>query len=97
MDQVNLSFFFQAEDGIRDATVTGVQTCALPISDDRIVNSRKFERDLSTRTPCCVTAAGRRGAARDSRFCTSTCARSGFVPGSNDSVIEPLPLACDTD
>src|SRR5207245_7956767 len=26
-------FFFQAEDGIRDATVTGVQTCALPISD----------------------------------------------------------------
>src|SRR5688572_30955989 len=27
-------FFFQAEDGIRDLTVTGVQTCALPISDD---------------------------------------------------------------
>src|SRR2546430_3909840 len=26
-------FFFQAEDGIRDLTVTGVQTCALPISD----------------------------------------------------------------
>src|SRR5207248_6702155 len=24
-------FFFQAEDGIRDRTVTGVQTCALPI------------------------------------------------------------------
>src|SRR5207248_8058911 len=27
------SFFFQAEDGIRDRTVTGVQTCALPIWD----------------------------------------------------------------
>src|SRR5699024_11562592 len=27
-----LSFFFQAEDGIRDRNVTGVQTCALPIS-----------------------------------------------------------------
>src|SRR5690606_40529905 len=27
-----LSFFFQAEDGIRDFHVTGVQTCALPIS-----------------------------------------------------------------
>src|SRR2546430_10346559 len=26
-------FFFQAEDGIRDLTVTGVQTCALPICD----------------------------------------------------------------
>src|SRR5437762_14032849 len=27
-------FFFQAEDGIRDTSVTGVQTCALPISVD---------------------------------------------------------------
>src|SRR5207302_2727097 len=27
-----LAFFFQAEDGIRDFHVTGVQTCALPIS-----------------------------------------------------------------
>src|SRR5260370_6875464 len=26
-----ISFFFQAEDGIRDSSVTGVQTCALPI------------------------------------------------------------------
>src|SRR2546425_9321187 len=32
-------FFFQAEDGIRDKLVTGVQTCALPISRvcDRLV------------------------------------------------------------
>src|SRR5437016_7553499 len=31
-------FFFQAEDGIRDWSVTGVQTCALPISvDTRII------------------------------------------------------------
>ena len=29
---VYLFFFFQAEDGIRDDLVTGVQTCALPIS-----------------------------------------------------------------
>src|SRR2546430_6518199 len=29
---IGYSFFFQAEDGIRDLTVTGVQTCALPIS-----------------------------------------------------------------
>src|SRR2546425_10337190 len=28
----SLFFFFQAEDGIRDKLVTGVQTCALPIS-----------------------------------------------------------------
>src|SRR5689334_1051454 len=30
-------FFFQAEDGIRDGTVTGVQTCALPISWERLM------------------------------------------------------------
>src|SRR5690349_24594193 len=29
---MNFLFFFQAEDGIRDLYVTGVQTCALPIS-----------------------------------------------------------------
>src|SRR5687767_15308320 len=32
-------FFFQAEDGIRDKLVTGVQTCALPISGMRTQNS----------------------------------------------------------
>src|SRR3989442_2320055 len=32
-------FFFQAEDGIRDADVTGVQTCALPISEDEVAKS----------------------------------------------------------
>src|SRR5690606_39469507 len=30
-------FFFQAEDGIRDFHVTGVQTCALPISRSEVV------------------------------------------------------------
>src|SRR5260370_12080149 len=30
---LSLFFFFQAEDGIRDSSVTGVQTCALPILD----------------------------------------------------------------
>src|SRR5260370_10266046 len=32
--KVDSFFFFQAEDGIRDSSVTGVQTCALPISHD---------------------------------------------------------------
>src|SRR5438105_10747329 len=32
VDELFLIFFFQAEDGIRDPLVTGVQTCALPIS-----------------------------------------------------------------
>src|SRR5437763_11347527 len=37
-------FFFQAEDGIRDTSVTGVQTCALPIS---ICYSVKANSNLS--------------------------------------------------
>src|SRR5437867_7910610 len=35
-------FFFQAEDGIRDRTVTGVQTCALPISEPASVEQQKM-------------------------------------------------------
>src|SRR2546430_6480489 len=40
-------FFFQAEDGIRDLTVTGVQTCALPIwpLDDLLVGTRDGAED----------------------------------------------------
>src|SRR5207245_5414972 len=38
-------FFFQAEDGIRDATVTGVQTCALPIC--QVLTRQAFENAIS--------------------------------------------------
>src|SRR5256885_4692020 len=34
-EYLRVFFFFQAEDGIRDYKVTGVQTCALPISPTR--------------------------------------------------------------
>src|SRR5205823_9555208 len=44
-------FFFQAEDGIRDKLVTGVQTCALPIS---------WLRHLATRTTCHRSASVKR-------------------------------------
>src|SRR2546429_4678240 len=42
-------FFFQAEDGIRDVAVTGVQTCALPIS-------RAPPRSGCKSLPICTTA-----------------------------------------
>src|SRR2546427_2105007 len=35
-------FFFQAEDGIRDLTVTGVQTCALPIFLSQIIDPHLY-------------------------------------------------------
>src|SRR2546426_9352220 len=37
---VYINFFFQAEDGIRDYKVTGVQTCALPIFAPRLKSSK---------------------------------------------------------
>src|SRR5690606_40182381 len=41
---VSCSFFFQAEDGIRDFHVTGVQTCALPIFILAACNSNEVAR-----------------------------------------------------
>src|SRR5947209_14131787 len=43
--QLNTVFFFQAEDGIRDIGVTGVQTCALPICLDR--TKKELQGDLA--------------------------------------------------
>src|SRR2546422_7140049 len=39
-------FFFQAEDGIRDVAVTGVQTCALPISELNAYGNRPWAEGL---------------------------------------------------
>src|SRR2546429_2407131 len=46
-------FFFQAEDGIRDVAVTGVQTCALPISLAIAVawSSAALATDVELRAP----------------------------------------------
>src|SRR6266496_5034716 len=65
-------FFFQAEDGIRDLYVTGVQTCALPIFDGRGGLEPAPQRDSERRLlrdhrPCLRRAAAdRRPAARQS-------------------------------
>src|SRR5260370_26593587 len=39
-------FFFQAEDGIRDSSVTGVQTCALPIYQGGATRAPRRIKDL---------------------------------------------------
>src|SRR5205823_1525351 len=61
-------FFFQAEDGIRDKLVTGVQTCALPISErslGRSVRSYCSSSDFVSRTFSSVTGGRpRRGGER---------------------------------
>src|SRR2546429_4217477 len=47
---VVLFFFFQAEDGIRDVAVTGVQTCALPICNASSRPSRSSARSCARPT-----------------------------------------------
>ena len=45
-------FFFQAEDGIRDVAVTGVQTCALPICGNmQILTATENRRKWATVDP----------------------------------------------
>src|SRR5260370_1998720 len=59
-------FFFQAEDGIRDSSVTGVQTCALPISEATPPSRRRASASTSAKAsgppargkarPCSIAA-----------------------------------------
>src|SRR5688572_15113762 len=53
-------FFFQAEDGIRDLTVTGVQTCALPIfrtTGKTHISAGRFRFHMAKRSPRWQTKA----------------------------------------
>src|SRR2546430_6379713 len=54
-DELFFFFFFQAEDGIRDLTVTGVQTCALPISSSR----RRRAAPSAAGSATCISGGGR--------------------------------------
>src|SRR3989442_1561880 len=75
-------FFFQAEDGIRDADVTGVQTCALPISSTRRGGGGpawafRLPRGSSRTTAAGSTSRARSAAALSSRSsCRAASARS---------------------
>src|SRR5256886_3193005 len=74
-------FFFQAEDGIRDLTVTGVQTCALPISIRKV-------KELATNIPDSFTALQFENQANP-EFHYETTARELFeqMDGNIDAVV----------
>ena len=76
-------FFFQAEDGIRDYDVTGVQTCALPI----LIAVSSVDGGL-------YNAAGL-GIARLQQYQEQTGGISGFDGGGQISNRELLALECD--
>src|SRR5687767_15472335 len=73
-------FFFQAEDGIRDKLVTGVQTCALPISRVRRADLENCKRSADPIFRVGETRAGgrpRRGATQSRRRDGERAQRSG--------------------
>src|SRR5690625_7237997 len=71
---IHLLFFFQAEDGIRDGHVTGVQTCALPISDVAIVRP---PRTVATSAPRAAAQPALPGARSEERRVGKECGAGG--------------------
>src|SRR6266540_3740933 len=88
-----LFFFFQAEDGIRDRDVTGVQTCALPISGRAIrrrpVNAAKGATITATR----ATPGGHRPEPRDRGAAVAAVAAGDRAPAATGRGSRP---ACTT-
>src|SRR5229473_7579905 len=79
-------FFFQAEDGIRDKLVTGVQTCALPISPRRSgAGRRNRRRSPQARWP------GRRSFNRRASGTPAAPTAQHSPEYSLDGAFEPLP------
>src|SRR5229473_5871378 len=70
-------FFFQAEDGIRDKLVTGVQTCALPIWPPRRIGWGGRNRR------CCLEQQGRFA---DSRIAADQDRRAGYEPAAANPI-----------
>src|SRR5437867_6600108 len=101
-------FFFQAEDGIRDRTVTGVQTCALPISWDRIARPAKSftKQQLLPRMKFFADDSGSCGAkTEDAGTCCGTgrwssslqCESRTHGAGSQDSWCGSIPVSGASD
>src|SRR5256886_6489183 len=78
-------FFFQAEDGIRDLTVTGVQTCALPISVEA-VSAPPATREFQTNQRMPISAHSR---SRTRRVSASDRPSSGEKPVRANAEMAP--------
>src|SRR5256885_9035710 len=73
-------FFFQAEDGIRDYKVTGVQTCALPI----YLPGANLDRDCRTERQLPQYQASQTRHRNGQRL------RSGRLPDTNQNSVERI-------
>src|SRR5256885_5020953 len=87
---MSVVFFFQAEDGIRDYKVTGVQTCALPISASAPSRAARYRdrhrlpqerpRSLPPTPPCSALLANANAAARSEERRVGKECRSRWSP-----------------
>src|SRR5215467_15748237 len=91
-------FFFQAEDGIRDYKVTGVQTCALPISIIRSSLATRYQLGISFQsgrpagTVMQLIEIGRCTAARTARSSAEAFCANAVAKASSGSQINPSPF-----
>src|SRR5947209_3338955 len=69
-------FFFQAEDGIRDIGVTGVQTCALPISGKRNAGAAQDTIGSFSNSVCRARSGKLKSIRTTSKATTPICVRS---------------------
>src|SRR3989338_10899136 len=86
-------FFFQEEDGIRDGTVTGVQTCALPILKCKPIlppGKRRKKKPVSPETSTPINSTFSSSATAISAKDSSPC----FAPSLNCEIaLFPSPLS----
>src|SRR3989441_7326699 len=90
-------FFFQAEDGIRDKLVTGVQTCALPIYPSQGMLNRVFSHMEKTRfnIPWLGSVLASADTDAYSVNCGSRCSMKSFGRSISASTIKKAsPTAC---
>src|SRR6478672_3081083 len=92
-NSINLCFFFffQAEDGIRDLIVTGVQTCALPISGLRYSTLARIVAATPSVTELSLTRGvfPTRSAMCSAYFTLAILSDAGHRPGPPRTSIDP--------
>src|SRR2546429_8060461 len=100
--EIDFFFFFQAEDGIRDVAVTGVQTCALPILFPRRGRNPRLDLAATLQTgrrallPARARPPRNRGndpGESSPRGSTTTA----NAPSTNDTPTDDEPPSCTVD
>src|SRR6266704_5077607 len=104
-DEKQFFFFFQAEDGIRYRNVTGVQTCALPISacactsagDHRskanVIDLRSCSRNSGLTCAAKLTVSSGPGRVTGASCSVATATGAGGPAGPQSQAGAPAPLA----